>query len=89
MGKFQFVGQARRPIRYELQHKPVGDPLDHSCGICFKFQFSALFSFAFVGAGVPDGPRSRHCEFAAIQCETAYFTAGTSGRPSPTMRNTI
>ena len=42
MGKFQFVGQARRPIRYELQHKPVGDPLDHSCGICFKFQFSGL-----------------------------------------------
>ena len=43
-----------------------GDPLDHSCGVCFKFQFIALFRFTDVGAGVPDGPHSRHCEFAEV-----------------------
>ena len=32
-----------------------------------------LLRFAFVGAGVPDGPRSRQWVFAASQCETATF----------------
>ena len=64
--KFQFAAQCAEPIRYELRQNLTGDPLDRSRGGHFKFQFSGLFSFAFVGAGVPDGPHSRHCEFAEV-----------------------
>ena len=56
--KFQFSVQCAEPMRYELQHKPMGDPLDHNCGMLFKFQFSVHLN-GCSGAGAPLAPSMR------------------------------